>query len=111
MADEISPNAGAPISGETAKRWIANYRTKHPDPDEKIACFFGSKIINDILAQQDCIGIRMYYAYDDNNDQQTILVGVNSSGNNIWDLSSTQPGEGGLVGDNGTWCPPWCPEE
>jgi len=109
MADEISPDTGAPISGETAKRWIANYRERHPEPDEKIACFYGSKIITQLLAQADCIGIRIYFSYDDKGDKQMILVGVNSTGNNIWNLDSSQPLEGGLVAEVGGWCPPICP--
>ena len=109
MADEISPNTGDPISGETAKRWIANHRDRHPAPDEKLACFYGSEIFNQILAQPGCVGIRIYFAYDDNGAQQKVLVGVDASGKNIWDLNATEPGEGGLVADEGVWCPPICP--
>ncbi|HRK55591.1 MAG TPA: hypothetical protein PK185_16870 [Cyclobacteriaceae bacterium] len=111
MADKISSNTGDPISGETAKRWIATYKERHPAPDEKIACFYGSAIFNQILAQPGCIGIRIYFAYDDNDAQQKVLVGVDAVGNNIWDLNATEPGEGGLVADYGTWCPPYCPPE
>ena len=111
MAGEISPDTGAPISGEIAKRWIANYRSKHPEATEIIASFFGGKIINQILAQEDCIGIRIYYSYDDDDAKQLILVGVNRAGNNIWNLNSTKPLDGGLIVDFGAGCPPWCPEE
>lgn len=109
MANEISPNSGGSISGETAKRWIANYRANHRALDEKIACFYGSEIFKQILAQPGCVGIRIYFATDDNGAQQNVLVGVDAAGNNIWDLDSTKPGEGGLVADEGVWCPPICP--
>jgi hypothetical protein len=109
MADEISPNTGEPISGETAKRWIDKYKEKHPAPDEVIATFYGSEIINQILSQSDCIGIRFYHAYDDTNIRHLILVGVDSGGNNLWDLNASQPSDGGLVAQYGMNCPPWCP--
>lgn len=109
MADGISPDTGAPISGETAKQWIENYRKKFPGPDEVIAHFYGCDIINKILAQPDCIGIRFYYAIDDKGSKQLILVGVSSDGDNMWDLNSTQPMEGGMIADKGGPCPPYCP--
>lgn len=107
--DGISPDTGEPISGETAQRWIDNYKNAHPEPDTKIACFYGINRINEILAQPDCIGIRIYYAIDDNGAQQFVLVGVNSAGDNIWDLTTTQPNEGGVLMELGAWCPPRCP--
>ena len=107
--DGINPNTGEPISGETAKRWIDNYKNANPDPDTIIATFYGVNRINEILAQPDCIGIRTYYTIDDKGVQRLILVGVNSEGDNIWDKTSTLPGEGGLIMEFGGLCPPNCP--
>ncbi|MGE0588611.1 MAG: hypothetical protein AB7O48_08560 [Cyclobacteriaceae bacterium] len=108
--DGISPDTGEPISGETAKRWIDNYKNANPEPDTKIACFYGVNRINEILAQPGCIGIRSYYAIDDSGVKQLVLVGVNPEGINIWDLTATLPNEGGLIMDKGGWCPPFCPD-
>lgn len=84
-------------------------KNANPEPDTKIACFYGVNRINEILAQPDCIGIRTYYAIDDKGAQQLVLVGVNPEGNNIWDLTSTLPNDGGLIMDKSGLCPPYCP--
>jgi len=108
MAEGITPDSGAPIDGVTAKRWMDNYKGRYPEPDTKFACFYGNKIINQILSQPDCIGIRTYYGIDDAGEEQFILVGVDSEGHDICDLQSTQPMQGGIIADNGPWCPPFC---
>ena len=51
---------GAPIPLKQASEWTANYRTRFPD--EVLSYFFGFKIIDQIMKQEDCIGIRIYYA-------------------------------------------------
>lgn len=65
---------GAPIPLETASEWTANYRNSHPG--ETIAHFFGRDILEAILAQPECVGIRMYYALDDEGKKQLVLVGA-----------------------------------
>ncbi len=107
---DISLNnlVGDPISLETAKAWTANYRSKYPE--EIKAHFFGSEIINKILAQSDCIGMRMYYAIDDNGGKQIILVGVDSNGNNMepttLELNLDDPN---TIADISYPCPSFCP--
>lgn len=99
---------GDPISLETAKAWTANYRSKYPE--EVKAHFFGSEIIKNILAQSDCIGIRMYYAIDDLGGKQIILVGVDSKGNNqepsTLELNLDDPY---TIADISYPCPSFCP--
>ena len=60
-------------------------RTPPPKPNEKPekrAYFFGRRIIERILAQPGCMGLRVYYAY--NNETQTrhlVIVGADADQN------------------------------
>ena len=63
------------------------------------AHYIGKNIINSILAQTGCVGIRMYYGIDTNGDKQPVFVGVNASGN---DMTS------GIIADRTLPCPTAC---
>jgi hypothetical protein len=90
-------NEGEEISLETASEWTANYRTANPGSIK--AYFYGRTILLDILGQNDCVGIRIYYAMDGEGVKQLILVGVDADGN---DQTS------GIVADRGYPCPSYC---
>jgi hypothetical protein len=64
----------------TAAEWTANYRESMPQ-GAPIANFFGRDAIEEILAQNGCVGIRIYYAINDQDKPNLILVGVNADGN------------------------------
>jgi hypothetical protein len=49
-----------PIDLKKAAEWTANYRERYPD--EVISYFFGINIIKEILSQEGCMGLRIYYA-------------------------------------------------
>ena len=49
-----------PISLKEAAAWTAHYRERFPD--EVISYFFGINIINEIIKQEGCVGLRVYYA-------------------------------------------------
>lgn len=89
---------GAPIPLAIAAQWTANYRSTIAPTDTR-AHFFGSDILQKILQQEGCKGIRMYYALDDDGTEQLILVGVDSSENDL-----TQ----GIIADFSTKCPINC---
>ncbi|MBS1636733.1 MAG: hypothetical protein JST26_12530 [Bacteroidetes bacterium] len=86
-----------PISLATGSQWTANYRNASPNSTN--AHFFGYKKLNSILKQDGCIGIRAYYALDDQGQKQLILVGVDA---NEKDLSA------GIILDRSFPCPPYC---
>lgn len=56
----ITGEEGGPIDFEQAISWTANHRHRHPN--ETVSQFFGEKILNTILQQEGCKGIRIYYA-------------------------------------------------
>jgi hypothetical protein len=114
MDYKLSPDVGKPISKATADKWLKNHEEKHPDKGSIRAHFFGSDIINQLLAQDGCVGMRIYYATNDEGVKQLLLVGAREDGSNIWpDGNGTQDQEsaaGGLIVDASTTCPPFCPK-
>ena len=60
-----------------ASEWTANFRAAHPS--SILGHFFGKTALEAVLAQTGCVGIRIYYALDDGGAKQLIVVGVDSS--------------------------------
>lgn len=111
MEYTLSPDVGKPISKATADKWIKNHEEKHPDKGSIRAHFFGSDIINQVLSQDKCVGMRIYYATNDEGVKQLLLVGAREDGTNIWPDGNedTENATGGLIVDASTTCPPFCP--
>jgi len=57
----LTGKEGGAFELETAAIWTKNYRDKHPG--ETISHFFGKEILQNILAQEDCQGIRFYHGH------------------------------------------------
>ncbi len=85
------------ISLQTASEWTANYRNANPGQTK--GHYFGKAAILDILNQDTCVGMRIYYALDDNGEKQLIITGVNSSENDLYN---------GLLAERSFKCPPIC---
>lgn len=80
--DESSSFTGGEASAldaATAAEWTNRYRQKQPDQLQ--GHFFGRKVIERILAQPGCMGLRIYYALDPNNEQHLLIVGADASQN------------------------------
>jgi hypothetical protein len=82
----------------TASGWTANYRSANSSGAIR-AHFFGQKAIQQILDQENCVGIRIYYALDDNGAKQLIVVGTDASENDLYD---------GYLAEKSIVCPPYC---
>ncbi len=85
------------ISLATAAAWTLKYRTANPGA--VLAAFYGKDAIQAILNQANCVGIRIYYALDDNGAKQLIIVGVKADENDLYN---------GLLAERGIICPPFC---
>ena len=77
--------------------WTTNYR--NANPNETKAHFFGKEKLQDILDQADCVGIRMYYAIDDNGAKQLVLVGASADEEDLYN---------GVLLDRAKPCPNYC---
>ena len=63
------------------------------------AVFYGKDKLNDILAQEGCVGIRMYFAENSDGEKTLVLVGVESNQNDM---------DEGKILDRGPLCPSIC---
>ncbi len=86
---------------------------------------FDRKIIDRLLAQGDCVGIRIYFGMSHELQLRAIVVGYNSKNEDILPASeeraakastteSTESTEGGeegegIIAEEGMLCPPLCP--
>ncbi|MBA2613603.1 MAG: hypothetical protein H0U95_16695 [Bacteroidetes bacterium] len=91
-------NEGEQITLHDASIWTASYRNGGGSNGVN-AHFFGVEKLKLILAQKDCVGVRMYYAKDDTGKPALVLVGVDKNEN---DLSN------GVILDRSVPCPSYC---
>ena len=84
---------------DTAAEWTANYRKANPNGIK--AHFFGKDIIQRILDQDGCVGIRCYYALDEKGVQQMIIVGADKDENDLYN---------GIIAEKSLPCPTYCPK-
>jgi hypothetical protein len=87
------------VSLEEATRYVKNFRSNPLAPATK-GGYFGRNIFEKILAQPGTVGIRYYYAANDDGSPTIVLVGVDSTGDDMVK---------GVVAEHGLPCPPFCP--
>jgi hypothetical protein len=87
------------IDLETAARWTKRFRDTIPPlaPDQTNALFFGEEYIQSILSQPDCVGIRIYYALDDDGNREMILCGAKANKDDLYQ---------GILAEQALKCPP-----
>lgn len=89
---------GTVVSLNDASRWTANYRKTVPAGDI-IAHFIGKEKLLEILNQEDCVGVRIYYGIGDDGKKNLILVGAEANENDMVD---------GVIIERLFPCPPVC---
>jgi len=108
----FTPEVGEHIGAEAGAKMIKRYYDQNPD--DVLAHFTGRNIIEKILAQPGCTGIRTFYALNELGIKQLVMVGVDKDGNNIlkYDVKDAAgrivSQEDGLVVDRSGMCPPSC---
>lgn len=80
-----------------AAEWTRNYREANPNATK--GHFYGKNAIQAIINQTDCVGIRIYYANDTAGAKQLIIVGANTSENDL---------HTGLLAERSLPCPTKC---
>jgi len=86
------------ISLTEASELTANYRNAQTGDYIK-AEFYGKNAILDLLNQETCIGMRIYYGLNSEGVQKLVLVGVDTSGDDLVN---------GVILDKGVPCPIAC---
>ena len=75
-------NEGSIITLAEGSTMTAEFRATISIGDT-IGMAVGKNLLAAIIDQKDCMGVRMYYALDDNGKNQLVLVGVDSNGNDM----------------------------
>lgn len=96
---------GTAIDPHLAGDWTHTFQNSVPGDATK-AVFFGRKILETILAQNGCEGIRFYFGLSSgsvqlNGAMQLVAVGADSQENDQLD-------DGQIVADEGMPCPSYC---
>lgn len=98
---------GGRIDLSIARVWAQNYRNANPNGVR--SHYFGRDVLDQILAQPGCKGIRITHALNDKQERQLLIVGVDAQGNSMLPVSATiMPGENSIL-DFSFPCPPFCP--
>lgn len=93
---------GEEVGYELGTEFIANYR--NANPNDKVSYGIGRNIIEKILAQPGCEGIRFYNAINEFGKKTLVYVGIDKNGKNIFEFTAvnnegTITNEEGVVGD------------
>ena len=80
---QFNGSEGSDIAPETAGQWTQKYREQNPE--KTLAHFFGYEILQKILKQDGCKGIRFYYGVDNDGQPQLLAVGANAEQNDQLD--------------------------
>lgn len=91
-------NEGAVITLAEGSKMTAAYRATISTGDT-IALAVGKNLVGSILGQTGCMGIRMYFALDEDGNEQLVLVGVDANGDDM---------TAGFIVDNLLPCPVSC---
>lgn len=87
---------GGAISLADGAAMTKEHRMRNPTALK--ARFFGKDILNQLLAQEGSMGIRIYFGQDEDGNRQLVLVGADSDENDMLDL----------VADTSVPCPNYC---
>lgn len=87
---------GGQISLDEGANMTSRYREENPN--EIKGHFFGKDILKEILNQDGCMGIRMYYGINEKGEKELVIVGADSDQNDMLEI----------VGDISLPCPSRC---
>jgi len=90
--------AGEFIPIDEAKVMTKAWRVAFPDSTK--AGMADSVKIQELLSQPGCVGMRMYFAINEDNEKTLVLVGTDEDGNDLYN---------GLILDKVKLCPNHCP--
>ena len=91
-------NEGATIPADQAQKWIDNYEKSVDDSVTKSE-FFGFRRLAELLGQVTAIGVRVYYAKDDEGANRLVLVAVTPEEKNIAKIDGST--KAGIVLEDG----------
>ncbi|MBP7821853.1 MAG: hypothetical protein KA010_02940 [Saprospiraceae bacterium] len=106
----FTKDAGSFVKRKDAKLAIDTYKkSENIKSNGNIkAHFYGANKMNQLLSQDGCVGVRIWYGQDVDSENKVVpqlyIVGVDEKGNDI-----LLPAGNELILDNGLACPWYCP--
>lgn len=94
----LPPSRSQQISLAEAAADTRRFRDR-AGPDAEKGGFFFREVLDKLLAQPGCVGIRYYHGLDAQDQPSLIIVGVDAKGDDI---------TGGVLMDFHYPCPPFC---
>lgn len=93
---------GEEIGAELGAKMVKDFQDANPN--ELLGHFIGRNVIDQILAQPGCVGVRFYNALNESGEKTLVYVGVNSeneiiSGYNFVDQSGNLINKASIVAD------------
>jgi hypothetical protein len=78
---------GEEISHELAAKMVKNHHDKH-SLDKSCSYVIGKKIMEEILSQPGCIGLRFFDAYNESGEKTLVYVGIDAMGKSILEVTT-----------------------
>lgn len=83
---KLTAEVGAEVGVELGSQMIASYR--HANPTDTVGYFIGRNILEQVLAQPGCVGIKFYNAYNEAGVKTLVYVGIDNAGNDMLSVAS-----------------------
>lgn len=80
-------SVGEQISHELAAKMVKNHHDVH-SVEESNSYYIGKQIIEQMLAQPGCVGIRFFDAINEKGQKTLVYVGIDSKGKSILEYST-----------------------
>ena len=76
---------GEEITHELGAKFIKDYRTSNPND---VVCYtIGKNILDQVMAQPGCVGVRFYNAMNEFGEKTLVYVAVNDEGKDIMEFN------------------------
>jgi len=123
--DVLTGKEGGELDFDQAKTWTKNHQDRHPH--EPHSHYFGKEILQKILSQEGCVGLRFHHGHsaaagENGGDRQLVITGVTANGSDMINVKPAKLSRAemasvtafDIVGDQSVPCPgsgsPPCPK-
>lgn len=83
---EFTATVGEEIGLELGAQFISAYR--NANPTDVCSYYVGRNILEQVMAQPGCVGLRFYNAYNEGGEKTLVYVGVNAQGADMLNITS-----------------------
>lgn len=89
----LTSKIGEEFDLHTAASWAKNHRERHPDHPH--SHFFGKDILEKLLSQEGCVGLRFYHVHskphsEAGGEKHLVIVGAKADGTDMLNTASAQ---------------------